>query len=60
MLLMVEKGTRGGIYHAIHQYTKANNKYMKDYDKNKESLYLKYSIFGDVNNSDGQCHKVCL
>ena len=51
MLLMVEKGTRGGIYHAIHRYTKANNKYMKDYDKNKESLYLKYSIFGDVNNS---------
>ena len=60
MLLMVEKGTRGGIYHAIHRYTKANNKYMKDYDKNKEFLYLKYSIFGDVNNSDGQCHKVCL
>ena len=51
MLLMVEKGTRGGIYHAIHRYTKANNKYMKDYDKNRESLYLKYSIFGDVNNS---------
>ena len=51
MLLMVEKGTRGGIYHAIHRYTKANNKYMKDYDKNRESLYLKCSIFEDVNNS---------
>ena len=24
ILLMVEKGTRGGIYHAIHRYTKAN------------------------------------
>ena len=42
MLLMVEKSIRGGIYHAIHQYSKANNKYMKDYDKNKESSYLKY------------------
>ena len=42
MLLMVEKGIRGGICHSIYQYTKANNKYMKDYDKNKESLYLQY------------------
>ena len=41
MLLMVEKGVRGGICHAINQYAKANNKYMKDYDKNKESSYLK-------------------
>ena len=28
MLLMVEEGTRGGICHSIHQYAKANNKYM--------------------------------
>ena len=42
MLLMVEKGIRGEICHEIHQYAKANNKYVKDYDKNKESLYLKY------------------
>ena len=27
----------GGICYAIHWYAKANNKYMKDYDKNKES-----------------------
>ena len=27
---------------AIHWHAKANNKYMKDYDKNKESFYLKY------------------
>ena len=47
MLLMVEKGIRGGIYHTIHQYARANYKYMKDYDKNKESSYLKY---WDVNN----------
>ena len=33
MLLMVEKGTRGGICQAVHGYAKANNKYMKNYDK---------------------------
>ena len=42
MLLMVEKGIRGETYHAIHRYAKASNKYMKDYDKNKELSYLKY------------------
>ena len=41
MLLMVKKDIRGGICHAIHWYGKANNKYMKDYDENKESSYLK-------------------
>ena len=29
MLLMVEKGIRGGICHAIHRYAKAKNKYVK-------------------------------
>ena len=42
MLLIVEKGIRGGIEYAINSFTKANNKYIKDYDKNKESSYLKY------------------
>ena len=50
MLYMVEKGIRGGICHPIHQYKKANNKYMKDYDKNKEPSYVKY---WDVNNFYG-------
>ena len=36
MLLMVEKGIRGGIYHTIYRYAKANNKYIKDCDKNRE------------------------
>ena len=42
MLLMVEKGTRGGICHATHRHAKANNKYMENYDENKESSYLQY------------------
>ena len=42
MLFMTEKGTRGGICHTIHRFSKANNKYMKKYDKNKESSYLMY------------------
>ena len=37
MLLTVEKVIRGGICHIIHRYAEGNNKYMKNYDKNKES-----------------------
>ena len=36
MLLMAEKYIRGAICHSIYRYAKANNKYMKDNDKNKE------------------------
>ena len=36
------KEIRGEIYYAISQCAKANKKYMRDYDKNKESPYLKY------------------
>ena len=42
MLLMVEKDIRGGICHSIYWYAKANNRYMKDYDKSKESSYIQY------------------
>ena len=37
MSLMVEKGLTGGINNTIHRYPKPNNKYLKDYNKNKES-----------------------
>ena len=50
MLLMVEKATRGGTCQATHSYAKANNKYMKNYDKNNESLYIEYL---DANNLYG-------
>ena len=42
MLLVIEKGIRGGICHYIYWYAKANYKCMKDYDKTKESSYLQY------------------
>ena len=50
MLLMIEEGIRGGICHAVHRYAKANNKYMKNYDKSKESSYIQYL---DANNLYG-------
>ena len=46
MLLMIEKGIRWEIYqyyiseYVIYQYLKATNKYIKYYDKDKESWYI--------------------
>ena len=62
MQLMVEKGTRSGLCHSINNYAKANNKYMKDHYKNKESSYLKYCDVNNlyVNNFAQQCRKNCL
>ena len=51
MLLMIEEGIRGGICHAIQRYAKANNKYMKVYDKKKKSSYIQYL---DTNNLYGK------
>ena len=50
ILLMVEKELRGGISKTKRRYAKANNKYMKNYDKNIESSYLAYL---DANNLYG-------
>ena len=47
---MVEEGIRGGICHSIHRHAKANNKYMKNYDKNEESSRIQYL---DANNLYG-------
>ena len=42
MLLMVGKGNRGGICHAIHRYATETNKYMKNYNKDNKSSYIMY------------------
>ena len=50
MPLMVEKGIRGGICLSANKYGKVHNRYVKDYDKNKELSHLKY---WNVNNLYG-------
>ena len=50
MLLMVEKGIHGGMCQVSHHYAKANNRYLKNSDKNIESSYIEYL---DANNLYG-------
>ena len=45
MYQMVEIGLRGGVSYIANRYSKPNNKYLSDYDKNKDSSYLMYIIF---------------
>jgi hypothetical protein len=47
MILMIRKGTRGGISTISNRYGKANNKYMKNFNSKKKSTYLTYL---DANN----------
>ena len=50
ILLMIEDWIRGGMCQSVHRYAKANNKYMKNYNKNIVSSYL---IYLDANNLYG-------
>ena len=50
MLMTVQSGNRGEICYAIHMYAKANNKYIKNYNKNIELSCL---MFLDANNLYG-------
>ena len=50
MLMMFERGIRGGITHISKRYAEANNKYMKNYNPEKESSYIQYL---DANNLYG-------
>ena len=50
MLMMIVKGIIGGICQAVYRHVKANNKYMKNYDKITESSYSEYV---DSNNLYG-------
>ena len=46
----IEKGMIGGVSYIPKRYSKANNKYMKWYDRNKPSIYIPYldgnSLYG--------------
>ena len=55
--MMFEEGTGGGMCQATYRYAKPNNKYKKNYDKNKESSFL---IYDDANNLYGwsMCKKL--
>ena len=51
MLLMFERGIRGGITQSIHRWAKANNPYMgSEYNPHKPTRYLQYL---DANNLYG-------
>ena len=51
MLLMFERGIRGGITQAVRKYASANNKYMGDkFNPNEDTTYLQYP---DANNLYG-------
>ena len=50
MLMMTEKGIRGGMCNAVYRHAKAKNKYMKNYNKNIKSSYL---VYLDANNLNG-------
>ena len=48
MLMMFERGIRGGITHVSKSYAEANNKYMKDYNRDKPSSYIQYIDANDL------------
>ena len=50
MQLFIEKGLRGGISYIAHRHAKANNKFIKNYDPDKQSSYIMYL---DANNLYG-------
>ena len=50
MLMMIEKGIRGGITHISKRYAEANNKYMKTYNPDEETSFIQYL---DANNLYG-------
>ena len=57
MLLMFERGIRGGITQVVRKHASASNKYMGDeFNPNEDTTYLQYL---DANNLYGwQCHNL--
>ena len=50
MYLLIEKGLTRGIFYIAKRYSKANNKYMKNFDPKKPSKFITYL---DMNNLYG-------
>ena len=50
MVLMVEKGIRGGLTQVVKRHAVANHKYLPGYDASKKSVFLQYL---DANNLYG-------
>ena len=50
MLMMIERGIRGGMTHISKRYAEANNPYMTTYDPQKSTKYIQYL---DANNLYG-------
>ena len=50
IILIIEKGIRGGICQSTYRYAKGNNRYMKNYNKNIEPSFIEYL---DANNLYG-------
>ena len=50
MLIMIEKGVRGGVAQISNRYAKANNPYMKEYDP---KIVINYIQYLDANNLYG-------
>ena len=50
MLLMIEKGIRGGISNVFKKYAKANNRFMKNFDPTEKISFI---VYLDANNLYG-------
>ena len=48
MYLFIEKGLKGRISYIAKRYSKANNKYMKNYDPKKPSKFITYLDMNDL------------
>ena len=57
MCVMFENGIHGGVSTIIHRYVEANNKYMKNFNPEKENVFIMYL---DANNLYGWAMKQCL